>query len=401
MTIEKFAIIESTLREGEQFAGAWFTPEQKVRIARVLDEFGVEYLELTSPVASPQSAEDCRLIASLGLRAKILTHIRTRIDDAARALETGVDGIDMVIGTSSQLRQFSHGKSISEIIDMAHKVITFIRERAPQVEIRFSTEDSFRSNLVDLLTVYQAVDQMGVDRVGIADTVGIATPLQVYELVRTLRSVVSCDIEFHGHNDSGSAIANAYMALEAGATHVDTTVLGIGERNGITSLGGLIARLYTVDKKLVEKYNLPKLREVESLVADIVGIQVPFNNPITGITAFTHKAGIHAKAILNSPDTYEAIRPEDFGMTRYIHIAHRLTGWNAVKHRAQQLGLSLTDAQIKEVTAHIKALADEKPLALSDVDAILRHYNHVYNNGGHTNNGRINNKAQEDITHYG
>ena len=380
MPIERYAIIESTLREGEQFVGAWFTPEQKVRIARALDEFGVEYLELTSPMASPQSEADCRLIAGLGLRAKVLTHIRTRIDDAQRAIDTGVDGIDMVIGTSSQLRQFSHGKSIPEIIDMAREVITYIREQAPHIEVRFSTEDSFRSDLVDLLTIYKAVDQMGVNRVGIADTVGIATPLQVYDLVRTLRSVVSCDIEFHGHNDSGSAIANAYMALEAGATHVDTTVLGIGERNGITPLGGLIARLYTVDKTLVEKYNLPMLREVENLVADIVGVQVPFNNPITGITAFTHKAGIHAKAILNSPDTYEAIRPEDFGMTRYIHIAHRLTGWNAIKHRVQQLGLNLTDAQIKEATAHIKALADEKPLALSDVDAILRHYHNIYNN---------------------
>ncbi len=381
MPIERFAIIESTLREGEQFAGAWFTPEQKVQIAQALDEFGVEYLELTSPMASPQSEADCRRIAGLGLRAKILTHIRTRIEDAKRALETGVDGIDMVIGTSSPLRQFSHGKSIPEIIDMAREVIAFIREQAPHVEVRFSTEDSFRSNLVDLLTVYRAVDEMGVDRVGIADTVGIATPLQVYELVRTLRQVVSCDIEFHGHNDSGCAIANAYMALEAGATHVDTTVLGIGERNGITPLGGLIARLYTVDKRLVEKYNLPKLREVENLVADIVGVQVPFNNPITGITAFTHKAGIHAKAILNSPETYEAIRPEDFGMTRYIHIAHRLTGWNAIKYRVQQLGLNLTDEQIKEATSHIKALADQKPLALSDVDAILRHYHDIYNGG--------------------
>ncbi len=381
MTIERYAIIESTLREGEQFVGAWFTTEQKIQIAQALDEFGVEYLELTSPMASPQSEADCRTIANLGLRAKVLTHIRTRIEDAKRALDTGVDGIDLVIGTSSPLRQFSHGKSIPEIIDMAREVITFIREQAPHVEVRFSTEDSFRSDLVDLLTVYRAVDEIGVNRVGIADTVGIATPLQVYDLVRTLRQVVSCDIEFHGHNDSGCAIANAYMALEAGATHVDTTVLGIGERNGITPLGGLIARLYTVDKRLVEKYNLRKLREIENMVADMVGIQVPFNNPITGITAFTHKAGIHAKAILNSPETYEAIRPEDFGMTRYIHIAHRLTGWNAIKYRAQQLGLNLTDEQIKEATAHIKALADQKPLALSDVDAILRHYHDVYNNG--------------------
>ena len=155
---------------------------------------------------------------------------------------------------------------------------------------------------------------MGVNRVGIADTVGCANPRQVYDLVRTLRGVVSCDIECHFHNDTGCSIANAYAALEAGATHIDTSVLGIGERNGITPLGGLVARMYTADREgVMKKYRLEKLRDLENLVAESVQIQVPFNNYITGYCAFTHKAGIHAKAILNNPSTYEILRPEDFG----------------------------------------------------------------------------------------
>ena len=370
MSLTNFAIIESTLREGEQFANAFFTTAQKVEIAQALDAFGVEFLELTSPLASPQSLEDCRTIAALPRRTRILTHTRCHMDDARVAVDTGVDGIDVVIGTSSYLRQFSHGKDIPYIIEQAISVVEFIKSQG--IQVRFSTEDSFRSDLVDLLTIYRAVDQIGVNRVGIADTVGVANPRQVYDLVSTLRKLVSCDIEFHGHNDSGCAIANAYCALEAGVTHVDTTVLGIGERNGITPLGGLIARLYSTDRSLVTKYNLPMLREVENLVAGIVGIDVPFNNYITGFTAFTHKAGIHAKAILNNPSTYEILDPADFGLTRYVHIAHRLTGWNAVKSRAEQLGLELTDNDLKEATAHIKALADEKPMALEDVDAVLR-----------------------------
>ena len=187
--------------------------------------------------------------------------------------------------------------------------------------------------------------------------------------------VVSCDIEFHGHNDTGCAIANSYCALAAGATHVDTSVLGIGERNGITPLGGLVARMYALDPQQIRsKYNLPMLREVENCVAEIVGVDVPFNNYITGYTAFTHKAGIHAKAILNNPDTYEILDPADFGLTRYLHIAHRLTGWNAVKQRAEQLQLDLTDPQVKEVTAHIKNEADQRKLSLDDVDVLLREY---------------------------
>ena len=370
MSVKDFAIIESTLREGEQFVGANFSTDDKVRIARALDEFGVEYIEVTSPAASPQSYQDCRTIAGLGLRAKVLTHTRCTISDAKLALETGVDGIDILIGTSSMLRQFSHGKSIPEIMDMAREVVTFLCGHG--VEVRFSTEDSFRSNLNDILPIYEEVDKLGVNRVGIADTVGVATPTQVADVVRQVRERVSCDIEFHGHNDSGCAVANAFCALEAGATHVDTSILGIGERNGIPPLGGLIARLYTVDRSLVAKYHLPMIRDLDYLVAELVGVDIPFSNYITGITAFTHKAGIHAKAVLNNPETYEILDPHDFGMTRYISIAHRLTGWNAIKARAEQLNLDIPDDELRAATAHIKALADEKPLALEDVDAVLR-----------------------------
>src|SRR6185369_11580496 len=103
-------------------------------------------------------------------------------------------------------------------------------------------------------------------------------------------------------------------ALEAGATHIDTSVLGIGERNGITPLGGFVARMYTADRDYIKnKYKLENLRDIENLVADCVGVEVPFNNYITGYCAFTHKAGIHAKAILNNPSTYEILKPEDFG----------------------------------------------------------------------------------------
>jgi len=374
MSLDHYAIIESTLREGEQFINADFSHEQKIRIARALDEFGVEYLELTSPLASPGSAEDLRAIARLGLRARILTHVRCHREDVKVALDAGVDGIDVVIGTSSQLRHFSHGKSIDQIIELATDVLPWMRDQAPDIELRFSTEDSFRSEEAELLRVYLAVDRLGVvNRLGIADTVGIASPSQVSRLVGTLRRLTTADIEFHGHNDSGCAIANTFAALEAGATHIDTSVLGIGERNGITPLGGLIARMYTHDRAATQsKYRLDRLRPLELMVAELVGVDIPFNNYITGYSAFTHKAGIHAKAILNAPETYEALDPHDFGLTRYISIAHRLTGWNAVKARAEQLGLSLSNDQLKALTQHIKALADDKRLTLSDVDNLLR-----------------------------
>ncbi|KAF2121160.1 homocitrate synthase [Lophiotrema nucula] len=377
--VSRFKIIESTLREGEQFANAYFDLEAKMKIAQALDDFGVDYIELTSPAASEQSRLDCEAICRLKNEkfktAKILTHVRCHMDDARIAVETGVDGVDVVIGTSSYLREHSHGKDMTYIKNTAIEVIEFVKSKG--LEIRFSSEDSFRSDLVDLLSIYSAVDKIGVNRVGIADTVGCASPRQVYDLVRTLRGVVHCDIETHFHNDSGCAIANAYCALEAGATHIDTSVLGIGERNGITPLGGLMARMIVADRDYVlSKYNVKKLKEIEDMVADYVEVNIPFNNYITGFCAFTHKAGIHAKAILNNPSTYEIINPADFGMSRYVHFASRLTGWNAIKSRADQLDLQMTDAQIKLCTAKIKALADVRKIAIDDTDSIIRAFYH-------------------------
>ena len=364
-----YAIIDTTLREGEQFASASFSTQQKIEIARQLDAFGVEYLELTSPCASQQSFDDCRTIAGLGLRAKILTHTRCHMDDVARAVESGVDGVNVVIGTSSWLREYSHGKSMDAIVEIATEVITWLKTQ--NVEVRFSTEDSMRTDPRDLYRIYEAVDGLGVDRVGVADTVGIGTPRQIYELISNLRSRVKAGIEFHGHNDTGCAVANAHAALEGGATHINTTVLGIGERNGITPLGAFIARIHATDPTMTHKYNLRCLKDLDQLVASLVGIEVPFNNCLTGSSAFSHKAGIHTKAVLNNPGAYEVLRPEDFGLERAIHIAHKLTGWNAVRSRAEQLGLNLADSLIKQVTSHIKNLSDSSILTTTDVDNLL------------------------------
>jgi len=159
----------SEQREGEQFANAFFDTETKIEIAKALSEFGVEYIELTSPAASEQSRRDCEAICKLGLKSKILTHIRCHMDDARIAVETGVDGVDVVIGTSSFLREHSHGKDMDYIHKAAVEVIEFVKSKG--IEVRFSSEDSFRSDLVDLLSIYRTVDQIGVNRVGIADTV--------------------------------------------------------------------------------------------------------------------------------------------------------------------------------------------------------------------------------------
>lgn len=141
--MREWKIIDSTLREGEQFERANFSTQDKIEIAKALDAFGIEYIEVTTPMASPQSRKDAEVIASLGLKAKVVTHIQTRMDAAKVAVETGVQGIDLLFGTSKYLRA-AHGRDIPRIIEEAREVIQFIREAAPHVEVRFSAEDTFR-----------------------------------------------------------------------------------------------------------------------------------------------------------------------------------------------------------------------------------------------------------------
>jgi homocitrate synthase len=299
--------------------------------------------------------------------------VRCHMDDARVAVQSGVTGIDILFGTSSYLREFSHGKSVDDIIREAGTVIEFIKDHGK--EVRFSSEDSFRSTEGDLLKVYTAVDRMGVDRVGVADTVGIATPRQCYALATELRHHVHCDIEFHGHNDAGCAIANSYSILEGGATHIDTSVLGIGERNGITPLGGFVARMYADDPAAIKrKYDLRKLKDLDELVASLVSIEIPYNNFVTGKYAFHHKAGMHTKAIYINPNSYEILDPADFGLTRTMNIAHRLTGHNALGRRAEELGLQFGKDELRAITTHIKALADSGPLSMDQLDALLREW---------------------------
>jgi homocitrate synthase len=366
-------LIDTTLREGEQFAKAHFRTEDKLEIARALDMFGVEYVEVTSPAASPQSQQDAARIVKLGLGARVITHSRCVLDDVRAALETGVRAIGFFFATSRILRESSHGKSIQQIIDAMAPPIELALSAG--LEVRFSAEDAFRSEVLDLLAVYQAAERMGVHRVGIPDTVGIATPRQVYALVREVRRAVRCDIGFHGHNDTSCAVANAYEAIAAGATHVDVSVLGIGERVGITPLGGFIARMFALEPQAVaERYRLGQLRELERLVARVVGVEIPFNNCVTGETAYSHKAGMHLKSMMSNPGSYEIIPPEAFGLTRRLILGSRLTGRHALAYRAREMGITFGESELKALTRKIKELADSGELSEAQIDEVLREW---------------------------
>src|SRR3954471_5091149 len=239
MPIGKFNIVDTTLRVGEQFAESDFSSEDKVEIAQALNAFGVEYIEVTSPVVSPRSRYDCERLASLVLKSRIAAHVRCREADIQEALDCGVTAINMFMASSPLLRTHSHGRDASEIVKRVIDVASWLRSVAPDVELRFSCEDAFRTQVNELLDIYRPLSTTGLfNRFGAADTVSIATPMVVMERVGQIAEVVGTHLEFHGHNDTGCAIANAHAALMAGATHIDTCVLGSANATGSHPLKG-------------------------------------------------------------------------------------------------------------------------------------------------------------------
>jgi len=368
--MRSLAILDSTLREGEQFTSAFFDLEQRLKIARLLDAIGVTFIEVPSPVVSSETQRTVRTLCELGLRARIVAHVRCVEADVQAALDTPVFGLNLFYGTSAELRAFSHGRGIDQMLGDAVPLIRLIRSVGRYV--RFSAEDAFCSELVDLLNVFDAVVDAGVQRIGLPDTVGIATPRQVEQLVRLCTErYPQVGIEFHGHNDTGCAIANTVAALEGGADCLDVTVMGIGERNGIASLSGLIAQLYIHYPELLEAYDLTQLIQLDRFVSECLDLPIPFNMPITAPGAFTHKAGVHIKAVLRNPRSYEVLIPTDFGLMRSIDVGSRFTGRYAVGHRAEALGLNLSNDEVRHLTQALKEHAENGSLSQEEVDAFI------------------------------
>ena len=371
--IGEFFIIDSTLREGQQNAVCNFTIKQKTDFLLLLEQFGIEYTEIGNPLSSEIAFQEYQQLLQFKqchqLKLKLIVHVRNCFQDIKKCFETAnctPDGISIVISTSNLLRESSHKQNIDQIIETTRSNLEFIKTTCPTIEVRFSTEDSFRTDYQELYKLYHSISKY-VDRIGIADTVGMATHWDIENLIHTIHKATAKNlpIECHFHNDSASAVYNSFVALMYGCSHINTSVLGIGERNGITDLTGLIARLYTFSKKSVDKYHLSTLPELDRFVAQAIGHPIPFNNPITGPFAFCHKAGIHTNAMIKNKQCYQVIANTDFGLPNNIIIFSPIMGYNALKHfidnNLQIVDQRLDNTQVKHVCENIKHLIARDP----------------------------------------
>jgi homocitrate synthase len=376
-------VIDTTLREGQQSSllhdhhKYFFTERDKVELVRALILYGVKFIEMFSPIVSPQEREDLNAIQQT--RDELMTqkgytfllaHVRCHPADVEAAIRSGFDGLNIYIGTSPQSRAYNTGKDLEEIALRARRLLEELRTNHPNLILRFSGEDAFRTRLEDLYVVYDQVVPF-VDRLGLPDTVGVATPQAVGQRLQALRErYPATEFELHFHDDRGYALSNTLEAVRQGARYVNTTLLGIGERSGITSMTALMFNLY-LDQQydLLEGYNLRGSYPINVLAADKLRTLVPPKEPIS-LTNRTHTAGVHQGAILNDASTYEAHPLDVFGVSDRDILLGPLSGWNTVHYFLKEIHyFRLDEAAARDITARFKERvyqinADQSPSEL-------------------------------------
>ena len=349
-TPRELELIDTTLREGAQSSllhdhyKYFFSQADKVEIVRALIIYGVKFIELFAPIVSPQEREDVAAIQAV--RDELITqkgytfllaHVRCHPDDVQTAIEAGFDGLNFYFGTSIQARTAGHGKDLDEIIRRSRSLIEEVKRDYPHLILRFSGEDAFRTREQELFRVYDEIAPL-VHRLGTPDTVGCATPARVAQRVDLLRKrYPDTHLEGHFHEDRGFSLTNALQAVRSGMRYVQTSLLGIGERSGITSMTGLLFNLF-IDREYdkLQGYHLRESYPINVLMASKLNMLVPPREPVS-LTNRTHTAGVHQKAVLSHSMTYEAQPLDQFGVTESEVLLGPLSGKNVIYYFLKEI----------------------------------------------------------------
>jgi 2-isopropylmalate synthase len=348
----KVKLLDSTLREGEQTPGVDFTYEQKIEIARALDAFGIDYVEAGHPAVSPEIARVVRDVSHLGLDAEIVAHSRAMKSDIDAVLKTDADWVGIFFSVADKRLEESFRKNIDQATSLIANCVAYAK--AHGLKVRYTPEDTVRSDLAKVIRISQAASQAGADRIGVADTTGYMTPARMHQFVAQLREALPTRtaVGVHCHNDLGMAVANSFAAIEAGAEVVDVTVNGLGERTGIAPLAEMAVAL-KLRGGAENAWRLAQLPALSETVERYSRIPVWKQAPIVGANAFTHNAGLHVAAVLMNPEHYESIPADLVGRTRRL-VVDKMAGRPTVKYRLEALGLDASDDMVDAVLAYVK-----------------------------------------------
>jgi 2-isopropylmalate synthase len=372
--MKKIQIFDTTLRDGEQSPGASIEPERKIIIARQLAKLGVDIIEPGFAISSPgeftaiqqisrelQNVEICGFARAV--KVDIDAAVKATQDAAKRRLHLFISSSD--IHLSHQIR-----KTRSEVIQIAKDMISYAKQFVD--EIQFAAMDSTRSDRDFVIELVEAAIESGATIINLPDTLGYALPNEMVDLFTSVRQQArggdKVRYSTHNHNDLGMAVANSMAAIQAGATQVEVTVNGVGERAGNCSLEELAMLIDTRKAALQIETNIEQseIYTTSHMVSRAMHYPIAYNKPIVGRNAFQHESGIHQDGLLKDRSTYEIMDPEAMGISRSMIILGRHSGRHAIKHRLSEYGINVADDELVEVYNRFKQVADEKKIVTDD-----------------------------------
>ncbi len=378
--MDRLTIFDTTLRDGEQAPGYSLTVEEKLQMARGLDELGVDIIEAGFPIASDADAEAVRRIAGAVRRpvvAALARCCRSDIERAGAALASAArPRIHTFIATSDLHLERKLRITREACVEAAVEAVRLARRYTDDVQ--FSAEDATRSDLEFLCRVVDAVVAAGARTINLPDTVGYATPDEIGTFFTAIRTrVADADrvvFSTHCHDDLGLAVANSLAAIQAGARQVECTINGIGERAGNASLEEIVMATRVRRDRLPFETAIrtERLYPTSQLLVALTGQPVQANKAIVGRNAFAHEAGIHQDGVLKDRRTYEIMRPEEVGVPRSTLVLGKHSGRHALARRCEELGFTLTRFELDRAYRKMIALADrQKTVSDAEVAAIV------------------------------
>ncbi len=377
---DRVIIFDTTLRDGEQCPGATMTFEEKLHVADILDNMGVDVIEAGFPIASDGDFEAVREIARRSKNAVIAGLARAQpkdIDRCAEAVKHARRGrIHTFIATSPLHMKVKLGMTPEQVIDNSVAVVARARNHIDDVE--WSAEDGTRSDIDFLCRIVEAVIKAGATTVNIPDTVGYTTAEEYAHIFRTVRERVpnsdKAVFSVHCHNDLGMAVANSLAGIQGGARQIECTINGIGERAGNAALEEVVMAINVRQDKFPywNKIDTTMLTHASKVVSAATSFPVQYNKAIVGRNAFAHESGIHQDGMLKNAQTYEIMRPETVGVKQTSLVLGKHSGRHAFVHKLQELGYKLADNQIEDAFVRMKALADrKKDIYDEDIEALV------------------------------
>ena len=380
MTKDRVLIFDTTLRDGEQSPGATMTHEEKLEIAELLDDMGVDIIEAGFPIASEG---DFRAVSEIAQRSKnstICGLARANFKDIDRCAEAikhaGSGRIHTFIGTSPLHRAIPN-LTMDEMADKIHETVSHARNLCDNVQ--WSPMDATRTEWDYLCRVIEIAIKAGATTINIPDTVGYTAPMESADLIKRLIETVpgADDVIFatHCHNDLGMATANALAAVAGGARQIECTVNGLGERAGNTALEEVVMALKVRNDIMpyTTGVDTTKIMNISRRVATASGFPVQFNKAIVGKNAFAHESGIHQDGMLKNKETFEIMRPEDVGLAGTSLPLGKHSGRAALRAKLETLGFDMADNQLNDLFVRFKDLADRKKEVYDDdIVALIR-----------------------------